>query len=80
VFRVRSPEPSYWRLTSLSARTLFETAFPGGLVEVRTYGNVLSAVAFLHGLATSELTAEELDTHDDDYQVIVALAAAKPGA
>jgi SAM-dependent methyltransferase len=70
----------YWRLTSLSARTLFETAFPVGLVEVRTYGNVLSAVAFLHGLATSELTAEELDTHDDDYQVIVALAAAKPGA
>ena len=67
----------YWRLTSLSARELFETAFPAGAVEVKAYGNVLSAVALLHGLAVSELTVEELDVRDDDYQVIVAVAAVK---
>lgn len=70
----------YWRLTSLSARELFSTAFPGEDVQVVTYGNVLSAVALLHGVATSELTDAELDVHDDDYQVIVAVAAVKATA
>jgi SAM-dependent methyltransferase len=69
----------YWRLTSLSARTLFETAFPAPAVEVTAYGNVLSAVALLQGLAVSELTTDELDVRDDDYQVIVAVAATKAG-
>jgi SAM-dependent methyltransferase len=67
----------YWRLTERSARELFETAFPASAIEVRTYGNVLSATAFLHGLATSELTIDELDAHDPDYQVIVAVRATK---
>jgi len=67
----------YWRLTSLSARTLFETAFPAEAVEVSVYGNVLAATAFLHGLAVDELTAAELDVRDDDYQLIVAVAARK---
>jgi SAM-dependent methyltransferase len=70
----------YWRLTSLSARELFSTAFSPEAVEVVTYGNVLAAVALLHGLAVDELTVQELDVHDDDYQVIVAVAATKAGA
>jgi SAM-dependent methyltransferase len=69
----------FWRLTSRSARELFETSFPPECVEVTTYGNVLAATALLHGLATSELTPAELDVHDDDYQVIVAVVAVKPG-
>jgi SAM-dependent methyltransferase len=67
----------YWRLTSLAARELFETAFPAEDVEVVTYGNVLAAVAFLHGLAVSEVTSAELDVRDDDYQLIVAVRATK---
>lgn len=67
----------YWRLTDRSARELFETAFFGELVTVRTYGNVLAATALLHGLATSELTVGELETNDADYQVIVAITATK---
>jgi SAM-dependent methyltransferase len=70
----------YWRLTSLSARELFETSFPGDHVEVATYGNVLAATALLHGLAVSEVTRAELDIRDDDYQVIVAICATKPAA
>jgi SAM-dependent methyltransferase len=68
----------YWRLTSLSARELFETAFPPASVNVETYGNVLAAIAFLHGLAASELTREELDAFDDDYQLTIAIRAIKP--
>jgi SAM-dependent methyltransferase len=70
----------YWRLTSLSARELFETAFTAGEVHVETRGNVLAATAFLHGLAVSELTTAELDVHDDDYQLIVAIRAVKTPA
>jgi SAM-dependent methyltransferase len=70
----------YWRLTSKSARELFETAFETDAIEVATYGNVLAAVALLHGVSVAELTADELDVHDDDYQVIVAVAATKVSA
>lgn len=67
----------FWRLTSLSARRLFETSFAAESVTVATYGNVLSATALLQGLAVSELTPEELDARDDDYQVIVAVRAVR---
>lgn len=67
----------YWRLTTLSARELFETAFPAEAIDVRSYGNVLAATAFLQGIALDELEGSELDVHDDDYQLIVAVAARK---
>lgn len=67
----------YWRLTSLSARTLFETAFKSTHIDVSTYGNVFAAVAFLHGIALKEVSTDDLDVADDDYQVIVSVAATK---
>jgi SAM-dependent methyltransferase len=70
----------YWRLTSLSARELFETAFPAGQIEVETYGNVLAATAFLHGLAVSEVSRTDLDVRDGDYQLIISIRATKPAA
>lgn len=70
----------YWRLTTLSARELFETAFASGSVDVRCHGNVLAAVAFLHGVALEELERADLDVRDDDYQLIVAVAATKEHA
>ena len=35
------------------------------------------ATALLYGLAVSELDTEELDVHDDDYQVIVTIKAVR---
>jgi len=67
----------YWRLTDQSARRLFESRFAPAEIHVSTYGNVLAATAFLEGLATSELSHAELDVHDDDYQVIVAIRSVK---
>lgn len=66
----------YWRFTSLSARNLIREAF-GASVEVKTYGNVLSAIAFLHGLAAEELSKEELDYNDPYFEVIVSVRAVK---
>ncbi|MBI2953360.1 MAG: methyltransferase domain-containing protein [Chloroflexi bacterium] len=68
----------FWRVTTLSARRLFEERFPPTGVEVDYYGNVVSAVAFLHGLAAHELRQEELDHHDPDYEVVITVRATRP--
>ena len=68
----------FWGFTSLSARRLFEEAFPEGCVHVQAYGNVLTAAAFLYGMATEELRREEMDHVDPDYEVIIAIRARKP--
>ena len=67
----------YWRFTDLSARRLFEEAFAPGQVTIATHGNVLAAVAYLHGLAAEELKSAELDVVDPDYQVSITLRAVK---
>jgi len=65
----------YWRFTTASARRMFDEVFDEGASTVISYGNVLSAVAFLEGLASDELNPEELDRRDDDYQVVICIAA-----
>jgi SAM-dependent methyltransferase len=68
----------YWGFTGNGATKLLQKAFGGGAnLHVELHGNVLSATAFLHGLAAQELTADELDHVDADYQVIVAARAVK---
>lgn len=69
----------YWRFTTWSARSIFETAFSPEDVHVRSYGNLLTAVAFLEGLAAEELRPEELAYEDPDFQVLVGVRAVKAG-
>ncbi|NNE36168.1 MAG: methyltransferase domain-containing protein [Rhodothermales bacterium] len=70
----------FWSFTTASAQRLFEHAFPAANVRVEAYGNVLSAISFLHGLSAGELKKRELDYHDADYQVIITVRAKKPDA
>jgi SAM-dependent methyltransferase len=65
----------YWRFTTQSSRHLFGRVFLPANVRAVAYGNVLAAVAFLHGLATEELTREELDYQDPDFELVVAVRA-----
>jgi glycosyltransferase involved in cell wall biosynthesis len=67
----------YRRFTTLSARRLFESVFPTELVEVEAHGNVLAAVACLHGLSSNELRPEELNHADPDYQLLITVRAVK---
>ena len=68
----------YWRLTTLSAKRLFAGVFPIDHISVEAYGNVLVAVAFLHGLAAEELRKNELDYRDIDYELLITARAVKP--
>ncbi len=66
-----------WRFTDLSARKALETAFRPDLTAVGVRGNVLACTAFLHGLAEQELTRNELDAVDPDYQLLLVMRAQK---
>ena len=67
----------YWRFTTLSVKRLFGEAAPWAAVSIDAHGNVLSAVALLHGLAAQELTRDELDFRDDDYELVMTIRAVK---
>jgi SAM-dependent methyltransferase len=67
----------YWRFTSLSVRRMLEELFPADKVTVEPYGNVLTATAFLYGVAAEELRRRELDPHDVDYELLIGLRAVK---
>lgn len=67
-----------WGFSTQSARKLFAEVFPSENVTMEAHGNVLAAIAFLHGLASSELRREELDTCDPQYQLLITIRAVKP--
>jgi SAM-dependent methyltransferase len=69
----------YWRFTTFSARRLFAEVFPETALSVQAHGNVLVALAFLHGLLVTELRRAELEHHDPDYEVLITVRAQKPG-
>jgi hypothetical protein len=59
---------------------LLDQNFPSERSEVRAYGNHLSAIAALTGFAAEELTFEELNQNDPDYQVLIGVWARKNGS
>ena len=67
----------YWRFTRHSVLRMFSKYFGEAETEVKSYGNVLTAVAFLHGLVVAELTTEELDYIDPTYEVTIGVRARK---
>lgn len=78
---IRHDDPSgiwYWPFTTASARRMFEEMFPPTNVTVNAHGNVLAAVSFLRGLASEELSADELDYMDPRYEVLITVRAVKP--
>lgn len=67
----------YWRFTDLSIKKAFSAVFGEENVIVDTYGNVLTATSFLHGISSEELSQNELFTRDKDYQVTITIKAVK---
>jgi SAM-dependent methyltransferase len=69
----------YWRFTALSLRRLLEGHFRPEDVSIETYGNVLTSSAFLYGLTVGDLTEQELEAHDPNYQLLIGARAVKAG-
>jgi SAM-dependent methyltransferase len=67
----------WWRFSSQSVRRLFEEAFDPAGVTVQGHGNVLAAAAGLYGVAAEELTTDELDHLDPDFEVVVVARGEK---
>ncbi len=67
----------YWHFTSQGMAALLQEVMPDAYIEVGTAGNVLSSIAYLHGLATEELSRQELDAHDRDFELVVTARVVK---
>ena len=67
----------YWRFTPTSCVRLFGEVFGEEHVSVSVFGNVLSAVAFLEGMACEEFSKHELDQVDERYPLLLAIRAVK---
>lgn len=67
----------FWSFTPASLRRLMTDQFGKGAVDVASYGNVLTATAFLYGLAESDLRPREYHVQDPQYPVIVTARVVK---
>lgn len=70
----------WWRFTGCAAQRIFGEIFDNENVVVETFGNVLTVTAFLYGLVQEELTQDELEYHDPDYELIIGVQATKQSA
>lgn len=67
----------YWRFTSAAVQRLFGNSFGSANINVEAYGNVLVGLAFSYGMAAEELTKEELDFKDHDFEALITVRAVK---
>lgn len=67
----------YWRFSRMALDRLLAESFGRDNVRTGAYGNALAATAFLHGIAVEELSADELNAYDPDYDLIVTGVARK---
>ncbi len=72
----RAAEQWCWSFACGSVRKLFSEFF-GERVEIETFGNVLTAAAFLYGLAAPDLRPSDFLYRDPDYPMIIAVRATK---
>jgi hypothetical protein len=66
----------YWRFTPASCAELFGEVFGSDSIRVCTYGNVLTTIAFLAGLACEELTTR-FENPDGRFSMLVCVHAVK---
>jgi SAM-dependent methyltransferase len=75
----RTLHTEYWRFTTAGCALLFGQVFGEGRVQVKSCGNVLSAIAFLTGMAAEELSSIELEETDPYFPVLITIRAQKRG-
>lgn len=68
-----------WRFTPAGLRRVLPALMPDADIVVVGYGNLLSATAFLHGLAAEELEPGELSFDDPSFPLLAAARVSKRG-
>lgn len=72
-------EADRWRWLPSGLRQLLAQACgPAAQVDVVTFGNLLAATAFLHGVAAEELRQTELETVDSSHAILACAMTTKP--
>ena len=67
-----------WRFFPLCFETIFGEHFGSEDVSVTSYGNMLTCLAYLAGLAQEDLPRRAWGFHDPVYPLVVAVRATKP--
>lgn len=75
----RDPWGEYWHFTAQSLDAMAREFWAEEGIEITTYGNVMSACAYLQGLAAEELLPEHLGHRDEDYEIIIGARLQKAG-
>jgi SAM-dependent methyltransferase len=70
-------EIDYWRYTRPSVTKLLTARFGANNFTVQVFGNVLTAMGFLTGIAREEIAPHDLERVDEAYPVILAVRAVK---
>jgi SAM-dependent methyltransferase len=68
-------ERDYWRFTPASASALFGEIFGPEAVSVRPYGNLVTSVAFLRGMALEEVPRAARTVDDPFFATTIAVRA-----
>ncbi len=71
------PEDDCWRFTTSSLTFYLQKYFSKDSLTVRSFGNILTAQAFLIGLSQEELTERQLSLYDPTYPCIVGAVVKK---
>lgn len=66
-----------WRYTTESLKMLVEEVSPGSDCQVDSYGNLITCIAFLQGLAKHELSDKELLYNDEQYPLTITAVVRK---
>ena len=68
----------YWSFTDRSMNKVMKEVFQDGEVEVKSFGNVFIASAFLYGLGMNDVDKKKFDHNDPHFQVVITIKANKP--
>jgi len=66
------------RFSPLALKELIETSCDGAEIEVESFGNVLTSIAFLMGISAEEMRPEDFDVFDPAYPMLVTARVQRP--
>ena len=68
----------YWRVTGMAAKKIaMEAGFDDEKIQVTSYGNAKTSIAFLMGMCQEQLEEKDFSFIDDNYPLIVSLKCLK---